>query len=175
MDGKTVARLRLAERTAAELQLQNTHLSSEVLRMADKLDQAVRASHIDRLLTAALLNALATNGRAEIPILDVDALRLVMQTPPGAHVFTEKDEARGVWIIELRANPAEAVVIHDCAGCGQDHIDPVTRVPTPEEMQKGIVWVATCPAKGVEVFMAAKTPEPSAIAQPGRPRIEIAR
>lgn len=105
MDGHTVARMRLLQRTAAELQTQNTYLSDQVLRMSSEVDKAAKASHVDRLLTSALLRHFTIEGRVELEIAEVDALRLELGTPPGLSVHTTKDPERGVWVIELAANP----------------------------------------------------------------------
>jgi hypothetical protein len=104
MDGKTVARMRLLERTAAELQGQNTYLSDQVLRMSEVVDRAAKASHVDRLLIGALLRWFDADARAEIPIADVDALRVLLAHPPGLSVITTKDVERGLWVVELTEN-----------------------------------------------------------------------
>lgn len=155
MDGRTAQRLRLAEKSAAELQIQNTHLSAQVLRMGEAIDRAARASQMDRLLCGALLMAFGDNGVAHIPVPDVDALRLAMATPPGCAIHTRKDEELGIWVIDIKPNPPESMTIRECSACGQDHVDPPRREPTDEEAAAGVLWVATCPTTHVDVYAAA--------------------
>lgn len=105
MDGKTVARMRLLERTNGELTAQNTYMSAQVLRMNEQVETAIKQCHLDRLLTGALLRHFTIEGRVEIAIAEVDALRLELGTPPGLSVHTTKDAEREVWVIELKENP----------------------------------------------------------------------
>lgn len=105
MDGKTVARMRLLERTNGELTAQNTYMSAQVLRMNEQMEAARKASQVDRLLTGALLRHFTIEGRVEIAIAEVDALRLELGTPPGLSVHTTKDAEREVWVVELKENP----------------------------------------------------------------------
>lgn len=173
MDGREVQRLRLAERTAAELKTQNTYLSAQVLQMQAAIDQAKRAAAIDRLLTASLLSRFGASAEdaeswtVELEIPLVDDVRVGMSTLPGMHIDTQKDLERGIWVISLRKNPADVPIIHGCSACGRDHIDPPRREPTDEEKANGVLWVAMCPEKGAEVF--------AAVAETEKPKIELVK
>jgi hypothetical protein len=104
MDPRTVSRMKLLERSNMALTAENARLSAKTLEMADRLDQAVKSSHVDRLLAGALIRHFAGRHSVELSIAEVDALRLELGTPPGLSVQTTKDAARGVWVITLQEN-----------------------------------------------------------------------
>lgn len=175
--GESISRLRLAERRAAELQMQNTYLSAQLLEMSELVDRAAKGSHVDRLLTACLIAQFGDDARVEIPIAVVDTIKAWIGTPPGLRVVTAKDDARSVWVISVEENPATQggvdpgapngdrtiTSVRDCSSCGGDHETVTTRAATDAEERNGVLCVATCPTTGadVEVRPVDVTPSPA--------------
>lgn len=183
MDGHTLQRIRLAEKEAAALKQENTYLSARVLQMSERLDTANKAMRQEKLLSAALIRLFGgETGELTIPIRVVDELRAEMSTPPGLAIHLEKCTDDGYWRIALRKNPDQQRMIHQCSACGHDHVDNlVTREPTDEEKAHGVVWVALCPVRNVEVMAVATDEQKRAIdaangdAPPAKPLIEVVR
>lgn len=175
MDGRTVQHMRLLEKTTAELKTQNIHLSAQLLEMADQLDKAVKASHVDRLLNAAMLAEFGKECVVHLAIPNVDAMRMLMSQEPGVAIHTSKDLELGVWVIELRENPPASRNVFNCAGCRKDHVDIPQREVTEAETARGVLWVGVCPETQKEVFAFAERPKDPAPATDHTPLIQVVR